>query len=130
MEEEVRGSERGVGVVRCYGIMMGVSEKTDIMESVSPALCRGCCSAPSSNPGPRCPGPALSLPFCCSLIGSRNTTCLLVLTLRPGPSVLAGGVGVRMEDWALPAPASFPRLGVAVAGGGAFRHGGQRQGVR
>ncbi|KAF3855537.1 hypothetical protein F7725_016260 [Dissostichus mawsoni] len=73
-----------------------------------------CCSPPDSNPGPRCPPvAALSLPFCCSLIGSRNTTCLLlVLTLRPGPSVVVGGVWVRMEDCALPIKASF---GVAIS---------------
>lgn len=111
-------SEQGVILVPfflllyCYGNMMGVFENTDMIESVSPALCCGWfwsldwCSGPNSKLGPKCPCPApvpcpaLTLPFCCSFIGSRNTTCLLVLTLRPGPSVVVGGVGVMMEDCA------------------------------
>ncbi len=98
-----------------YGTIV-VSEKTEVTESASLRI--------TASLGYSKVSAARSFPFCASLMGSRKTTCLLLLTLRPGLSVVAGGVGVRIDDWALH---SFARFG--VAGRGCLRHQ-QRQGAR
>ncbi len=98
-----------------YGTMV-LSEKTEVTESASLRV--------TASLGYSRVSAARSFPFCASLMGSRKTTCLLLLTLRPGLSVVAGCVGVRIDDWALH---SFTRFG--VAGGCCLRHQ-QRQGVK